>query len=57
MSSDDEKQGVRERIEKMTEHVQKHSPGMSGEKAREIARRAALNHEHNQGRRDPNRNR
>jgi hypothetical protein len=57
MSSDGEKQGVRERIEKMTEHVQKHSPGMSGEKAREIARRAALNHEHNQGRRDPNRNR
>lgn len=55
MSTDGEKPGTRERIDKMTEHVRAHTPGMSGEQAREIAKRAALNHEHNQGRRDPNR--
>lgn len=55
--SDGEKQGVRERIDKMTREIRKHQPHFSGEQARERARRAALNAEHNQGRRDPNRNR
>ncbi len=54
--SDGEKQGVRERIGKMTEHIQK-TTGAGSREAEKIARRAALNHEHNQGRRDPNRNR
>ena len=52
-----EKPGVRERVERMTERVKKSTPGMGERQAREIAKRAALNHEHNEGRRDPNRNR
>jgi len=52
---DGERQGVRERIDTMVGNLVKH--GERPEKAREIAKRAAIAHEHNQGRRDPNRNR
>jgi hypothetical protein len=55
--SDGEKQGVREKIDRMTGDVLKRVPSMDHSRAREIAKRAAVAHEHNQGRRDPNRNR
>jgi hypothetical protein len=53
--SDGEKQGVRERIERVAKHAIDN--GTPRREAFERARRAAVNHEHNQGRRDPNRNR
>ncbi len=51
-----EKPGVRDQIDKMAKRIRE-TTGVSREKAREVAKRAAMNHHHNEGRRDPNRNR
>ncbi len=50
-----EKQGVRERIDKVAGSAIKN--GVPRDEAYKRARRAAVNHEHNEGRRDPNRSR
>jgi hypothetical protein len=52
---DGEKRDVREHIDRYTKHLVEH--GNAPDKAREIARRAAVQHHHNEGRRDPNRHR
>ena len=48
MSSDGEKQGVRENIDRMTKHLVEHDPALARdpERARRIARDAALRVEH-----------